>query len=101
MEKRPICPNAFIWRGETYQVTGKISEWQDFDRRGRMSRNMRPEHLLMAKKHGSWGVGRFYFRVSTDSGQIFDLYYDRAPKSSSNRKGGWYLYRELSITNAQ
>jgi len=101
MEKRPICPNAFIWRGETYQVIRKISEWQDFDRRGRMFRNMRPGHLLMAKKRGSWGVGRFYFRVCTASGQIFDLYYDRAPKSSSDRKGGWYLYRELTIRNTE
>ncbi len=101
MEKRPICPSTFIWRGETYQITRKISEWQDFDRRGRMSQNMRPEHLLMAKKGGSWGVGRFYFRVCTDRGKIFDLYYDRAPKSCSDRKGGWYLYRELSINNTQ
>jgi hypothetical protein len=35
----------------------------------------------------------------TDSGQIFDLYYDRAPKSVDHRKGAWYLYQELeSIT---
>jgi len=29
-----------------------------------------------------------------DSGQIFDLYYDRAPKDADNRMGGWFLKGE-------
>ena len=42
---------------------------------------------------GSWG--RWCFRVQTASGRAFDLHYDRAPKDSSDRKGHWYLWREL------
>jgi len=56
---------------------------------------MRPDHLTMAEKRGSWGVGRIYFRVRTESDQVFDLYYDRAPGSGGNRQGAWWLFREM------
>jgi hypothetical protein len=95
-EKSPTCPNRFIWHGETYQIDETLAEWSDFTRRGRSAYNMRPSHAEVAAGHGSLGVGRFFFRVRTQAGQIFDLYYDRAPKDASHRKGEWCLYRELS-----
>lgn len=95
-EKRPSCPDGFIWRGETFRVAELLSEWRDYRRRGRMAANMRPEHAELAAERGSWGVGRFFFRVRTDAGPILDLYYDRAPKGSANRKGTWFLFRELA-----
>jgi hypothetical protein len=94
--KAPPCPDGFIWEGQAYRVTGKLSEWTDFTRRGRMARNMRPTHAAVAAEHGSLGVGRFYFRVRVDTGQVFDLYYDRAIKDVDDRLGHWFLYRELS-----
>lgn len=96
-EKSPPCPLAFIWRQERYLVTELLSEWVDFERRGRMRENMRPEHALRARLRGSWGVGQFYFRVRTHSGRVFDLYYDRAPKDVDHRKGAWFLDRELEL----
>ena len=98
LEKKPGCPNRFVWNDETYEVTEEIGEWQDYGRRGRMARNMRAEHAAVAEKRGSWGVGRFYFRVRTLGGQVFDLYYDRAPKNVDERKGAWFLYREMVET---
>jgi hypothetical protein len=98
LEKKPGCPDRFIWNEETYQVIEKIGEWQDYSRRGRMARNMRAEHAEVAASRGSWGVGRFFFRVRTLRGQVFDLYYDRAPKSVGDRKGAWFLYREMVDT---
>ena len=95
-EKRPDCPVAFTWRGEVYMVAEVLSEWRDYGRRGRMANNMRPEHAELAAERGSGGVGRFYFRVRTDVGPIFDLYYDRAPKGTANRKGAWFLFREIA-----
>jgi hypothetical protein len=95
MEKTPPCPNRFLWRGQVYGVVEMLSEWSDFTRRGKMSRNMRPSHAATASVRGSWGVGRFFFRVQTDSGQVFDLYYDRAPQDANRRKGQWFLYREM------
>jgi len=95
-EKTPSCPDGFVWQGRTFRVLELVSEWNDFTRRGRAARNMRPAHAQVAAGRGSLGVGRFYFRVRVDSGQYFDLYYDRAPQDAHRRKGQWLLYRELS-----
>lgn len=92
--KKPHCPDQFIWDEETFTVAEVITEWQDFQRRGRMARNMRPENLVRARRKGSWGVGRFYFRVVAN-GRLFDLYYDRAPKGLEQRAGRWFLAREF------
>jgi hypothetical protein len=95
LQKSPHCPDGFIWNEKTYNISEKLSEWNDFTRRGKMARNMQPAHAEVASTKGSLNVGRFYFRVQVDNGQIFDLYYDRAMKSVDDRKGQWVLYREL------
>jgi hypothetical protein len=94
-EKSPTCPNGFVWNDKTYQIIRSLSEWVDFTRRGKMARNMQPAHAAVASTRGSLNVGRFYFRVKVDSGQIFDIYYDRAMKGVDKRKGEWFVYREL------
>jgi hypothetical protein len=98
LEKKPPCPQAFRWRERVYQIDEMLSEWHDYTRRGRAARNMQPQHAAMAARRGSWGVGVFYFRVRVHSGQVFDLYYDRAPQSVDARKGAWFIYRELAAT---
>lgn len=105
LEKSPACPNGFIWEGKTYRAIEMLSAWTDFKRRGKMARNMQPEHAAVASNRGSLNVGRFYFRVrvlmpnSSTAGQalmqIFDIYYDRAMKNVDDRKGQWVVYREL------
>jgi hypothetical protein len=94
-EKRPACPAGFVWRGRSFDIDECLSEWKDYGRRGKMARNMRPTHLAAAAKRGSWGVGRHYFRVRTDDGRVFDLYYDRAPRDAEDKKGSWHLLQEL------
>jgi len=96
LDKRPHCPDRFVWQGQTFEVAEKLSEWHDYRRRGKMARNMRQTHLRAAARKGSWGVGRDYFRVRTTSGRVFDLYYDRAPGGQQDRKGSWFLYREMA-----
>jgi hypothetical protein len=98
LEKKPPCPSEFVWRGTRFRILETIAEWQDYRRRGRMARNMRPTHSTVAMQHGSWGVGLYYFRVTTDHNRIFDLYYDRAPKDADHRKGEWFLFQELAST---
>lgn len=99
LEKRPPCPDGFEWEGVRYCIVAIISEWHDYGRRGRMAHNMRASHLETARRRGSWGVGRHYFRVRTEGNRVFDLYYDRAPGSidvdGESRKGSWTLFREL------
>ncbi len=94
LSKSPTCPSAFSWRGETYPIVEMLETWQNFQRRGRMERNMRPSHRIMAARRGSWGVGRFHFRVRVEGGRIFEIYYDRAPESAGDRKGHWFLLGE-------
>lgn len=103
-EKAPDCPNGFVWEEKTYRITEMLSAWTDFKRRGRMARNMQPQHAAVASTRGSLNVGRYYFRVRVLSsssiagqtqGQIFDIYYDRAMKNVDDRKGQWFVYREL------
>lgn len=94
-EKTPPCPDRFTWSGKTYCIVERLSEWADFARRGRSARNMRPAHAEVAAGRGSLNVGRFFFRVRVDTGQVFDLYYDRAMKNLDDRKGRWFIYREM------
>lgn len=96
LEKKPHCPDGFTWREEEFAVAEQLNEWFDNQRRGRMARNMSPAHASRAAVVGSWGVGRYFFRVRTTSGRIFDLYYDRAPQSAADRKGHWFLFSERS-----
>lgn len=95
LEKRPGCPQAFTWRGQRHAIVEMLAEWHDYQRRGAMQSNMRPEHAAAAARRGSWGVGRDHYRVATAEGRFFELIYDRAPGSVDQRKGGWYLYQEL------
>jgi len=106
--KTPPCPDGFTWEGRTYRVVERLEEWVDFSRRGRMARNMRPAHAVVAQGRGSLGVGRFYFRVRArlvqrglftgrqEASHLYDIYYDRAIKSAYDRLGHWFLYRELA-----
>jgi hypothetical protein len=97
-EKTPDSPDGFVWNNQTYRVAELLASWSDFTRRGRSARNMRPAHAAVAAGRGSLGVGRFYFRVKVDTGRVFDIYYDRAPKDADHRKGAWFIYRELRET---
>ena len=96
LEKKPGCPDGFIWQGEHHDIVEMLSEWHDYRRRGRMARNMQPQHASVAESRGSWGVGRDYYRVRTREDRIFELYFDRAPKDVDRRKGAWFLFRELT-----
>jgi hypothetical protein len=96
LSKKPGCPDRFVWQGTRYEIVELLHEWHDYGRRGRMTKNMRPAHLATAVRRGSWGVGRFYFRVRVQQGLVFEMYYDRAPKDADRRHGGWFLTQQLA-----
>ncbi|MBN2257158.1 MAG: hypothetical protein JW704_04955 [Anaerolineaceae bacterium] len=93
--KRPGCPDGFSWRGENYRIVKSFEQWVDFTRCGRRARNMSTEHAEVASRRGSWGVGRYHFHVCVESGRIFHIYYDRAPKDIDDCMGEWFLVSEL------
>jgi hypothetical protein len=96
LSKKPSAPDRFHWNCEEFHISEVVSTWFDYGRRGDMAKNMAPAHLEAATRRGSWGVGRFYFRVQTKEGRAFDLYYDRAPREAGDRTGMWVLWREVS-----
>jgi hypothetical protein len=95
LTRKPDAPQAFVWRGESHGVVEVLANWSDYRRRGRAERNMQPAHAQVAVRRGSWGVGRFYFRLRVQGGRVFDIYYDRAPEEAGDRAGHWFVYREL------
>jgi len=97
VEKKPGCPDRFVWDGELHHIDELLAEWHDYGRQGRMAHNMRPTHLSTASRRGSWGVGRDHYRVRTSGGRFFELYYDRAPTGAGKGKGVWLLFAELEV----
>lgn len=61
-EKTPECPNRFLWRGERFEIRQLLEEWSDFSRRGRMARNMQPQHATRASRVGSLGGWKVLFQ---------------------------------------
>jgi hypothetical protein len=94
LSKKTGCPAAFRWRTVRYAVTELLAEWHEYGRRGRMADNMSPAHAEASLKRGSFGVGRDYYRVRTDAGRTFTMYYDRAVRSSDAKLGEWFLLEE-------
>ena len=92
LEKKPPCPISFRWQGEVFDINELIPFWFDYERKGKQARNMRNTHLARARKKGSWGVGRFYFKVRDELGKIVVIYYDRSPKNVLDKKGRWILF---------
>jgi len=95
LAKKPGAPDGFVWNDQVFRTVELISSWFDHERRGRMAENMQPAHLREAARRGSWGVGRYYFRLRTDGGRVFEVYYDRAPEGAGDRAGHWFLWREM------
>jgi hypothetical protein len=98
LEKKPGIPTSFSWRERVYLITGLIKEWHDYRLRKKMHkfysgrRGNAPS--MKPGMRGSWGVGRDYYRVQTDSGETFDIYYDRKPRGQKI-KGEWVLLKKV------
>lgn len=92
LEKKPPCPISFIWREQNLIVEELISSWFDYERKGKKAKNMRNTHLARARVKGSWGVGRIYYKVRCEFGEIVVIYYDRSPNNVCDRKGKWILF---------
>lgn len=99
LEKRPGPPDGFAWEGRTYRVTALLREWHDYRLRGKGEAFYVKERgsyrAKAVQRRGTWGVGRDYYRVRTDTGEVFDIYYDRAPQGPGRGKGAWFLLRQI------
>jgi hypothetical protein len=99
LEKRPGCPDGFVWRGDRHRIVAVLREWHAYAPRGASRDRALREHgrywvAAAEQRRGSWGVGRDYYRVTTDRRETFDIYYDRRPQGPAV-KGGWFLWRSV------
>jgi len=85
-EKKPPCPTSFTWQGENYPIIEVIAEWEDYRRKGKWKRNNGAGTYQTRVAQGILGVGRFYFRVRVKQGNLYEIYFDRAPESAGDRK---------------
>jgi hypothetical protein len=98
LSKKAGCPSAFRWRGGEFAVRETLAEWHEYGRRGRMELNQTPAHAQAALRRGSLGVGRDYYKIRTEGGRVFTVYYDRAPRNAADRTGEWILLEEEVVT---
>ena len=101
LEKKPPPPRAFRWKCVVHKVTEMLATWHRYGKPETRTQGGRPPYFVRSgRTQGSWGQGRVYFRVRTEEGRLFDIYYDRAPKGQ-RRVGAWFLWRELSAAEEQ
>jgi len=74
MEKKPGLPSAFTWRGREYEIVEVERQYRRLDFK----------RAWWRRRH------RHYYRVKTDMGQVFEIYFHRGPG-----KRYWVLYREF------
>jgi hypothetical protein len=72
--QEPGPPTSFVWHGQEYRIVEieKAYRRLDFKR------------AWWRRRH------RDYYRVKTDTGQVFEIYFNRGPG-----KRYWVLYREF------
>jgi hypothetical protein len=73
-------PISFTWRGKEYRIKEVIAFWPDFS------------HSESGSKRKTWWQRRHrnYYRVLTESEEIFEIYLDRGSKTEA-----WILYTKL------
>lgn len=88
LEKKPGPPDFFVWRGKSYTIVQVEKEWHKYSKRGKMEEfSSQKKNVSALPRKGSWGVGRDYYRVKTNTGHIFVIYYDRQPKKPKKANG--------------
>lgn len=96
LEKKSGVPDRFSFRGRAYTIVSVEGEWHTYEAKGKTEkfygkkRGNMPEMKL--RERGSWGVGKDYYRVKTDTGEVFVIYYDRQP--TKKKKGEWILLQK-------
>ncbi|MFO8034167.1 MAG: DUF6504 family protein [Candidatus Bipolaricaulota bacterium] len=72
--EKPGPPCCFVWQGQEHKIAEVLSSWQKLDFK----------RAWWRRRH------RDYYRVRTDGGRTFELYFHRGVGRNC-----WVLYREL------
>lgn len=80
--REPGLPEAFEWRGKTHRVAETTGNWKSYN-----NCQFNPKETYL-RKH--------WYEVKTDTGHTLVLYFDRQPRTQSQRKDRWVIFKELS-----
>ena len=78
------APTAFAFGGERHAIARTLASWQDFG-----FPNDGRRHTWRQRRH------RTYYRIETDDGRRFEIYYDRGVSLNSPKHMRWYVSEEL------
>lgn len=78
-------PVSFRFDARTYQIEEILDCWQDYGF-GRAA----PRRRRWWNRHH-----RNYYRVKTDSGEVYELYHERGTSLEQAQKGKWFLSHKL------
>jgi hypothetical protein len=72
-------PARFTWRGREYHITRIVYSWHDYS-------------MPSGLRHPKWTMRRHrnYYHVQTDTGERFEMYFDRGKK-----RPDWVLLKHL------
>ena len=76
-------PTSFIWKRKDYKIKEILESWADW--------GFPPG----SPKKKSWRLRhhRNYYKIKTEDGKIFEIYFDRKTKKE---EGEWVLYRKIN-----
>ena len=89
-EETPPAPTAFRLGGQRHEVAEVLSRWEEhgYGQRIRGHLDRQPQGQ------------RFYYRVRTAEGEVFELYVDWSPVrrkgTKRSEKSQWFAHRRLS-----
>jgi len=78
----PGLPEAFEWRDRKHVIVEKVGNWKSYN-----NCLFNPKETYL-RKH--------WYEVKTDTGHRLVLYFDRQPRTQSQRKSRWVIYEELN-----
>lgn len=75
----PGLPAGFVWRGDSFQVVGRLSHWKHSSREG-------------SSAAGDLYLRRHYYKLNMSDESIWTVYFVRQTPRSGNPKQRWFVY---------
>ncbi len=80
-----LMPVSFRWEGHEHRVAEVLTHWFDYG----FGTDPRPNPKWWQRRH------RNYYRVRTEDGSTYELYFDRGANLKHPERRKWVLYRSL------
>ncbi len=79
-------PVAFVLEDRQYRIIEITESWQEYGHEP----DPRRRHRWWQRRHRNW------YRVSTEEGEAFELFYERGATGKHPERRKWFVFRRLS-----